>query len=86
MLFFKGAIFEFTHNLDGIYSQAQMGLLYDVPDQECLNNNKKIKILRAPTGIHDIIFDDTLSKNDYIIRGFVEIEVGIAPIRTQGLN
>ena len=41
LLFFKGAIYEFTHNIDVFYSQGQIALLYDLPIQENLDRNKK---------------------------------------------
>ena len=41
ILFFKGAIYEFTPNLDGIYSQEYMAILFDLPKQDDLNKNKK---------------------------------------------
>lgn len=66
LLFFRGAVFEFTHNLEGVYSQSQMALLYDLPTQDDLDRWKKIKILRAPSGLHDIEFNETLQKEDYI--------------------
>ena len=86
LLFFKGAIYEFTHNLDGIYSQAQMAILFDLPNQDDLDKNKKIKVLKAPTGLHDITFDHSSSKEYYLSKGFEEIEVGIAPIRTHAVS
>ena len=47
---------------------------------------KKTKDLKAPTGLHDIIFDSSLSKEYYFSKGFEEIEVGIAPIRTHAVS
>ena len=46
---------------------------------------KIIKVLEAPTGLHDIIFDHSSSKEFHFSKGFEEIEVGIAPIRTHGV-
>ena len=40
----------------------------------------------APTGLHDIEYDDSMSKDDYTAKGFHEVEVGMAPIRTQAIN
>ena len=86
LLFFKGAVYEFTQNCDGLYSQGQMALLYDLPNQDAISQNRKIKVLAAPTGLHDIEYDDSMSKDDYIAKGFHEVEVGMAPIRTQAIN
>ena len=34
-----------------------MDLLCDLPNQEDLNNQRKIRILEAPTGMKDVGFD-----------------------------
>ena len=86
LLFFKGAIYEFTHNLDEKYSQGQMALLFDLPNQEQINQNRKINVLAAPTGLHDIVYDNNKSKNDYIRMGFYEVKVGLASFRTIAIN
>jgi hypothetical protein len=86
LLFFKGAIYEFTHNMDNVYSQGQMDMLYELPEQDVLNSNRKVKVLAAPAGLYDIEYDITISKEDYINSGFYEVKVGIAPIRTQSFN
>ena len=86
LLFFKYAIYEFTHNLDGHYSQSQMAILYDLPDAEALQSNRKIEVLAAPPGLHDFEVNPALSKEDYIQKGFYAVKVGIAPMRTQKIN
>ena len=86
LLFFKHAIYEFTHNLDGHYSQSQMAILYDLPDAEAIQANRKIEVLAAPPGLHDFEIDPVLSKEDYIEMGFYAVKVGIAPMRTQRIN
>ena len=50
LLFFKGAIYEFTHNMDNVFSQGQMAMLFKLPEQDVLNSNRKVKVLAAPTG------------------------------------
>ena len=45
-----------------------------------------MKVLAAPTGLHDIEYDESTSKEDYIEKGFYEVEVGMAPIRTHSIN
>ena len=85
-MFFKGAIYEFTHNKDGVYSQGQMALLYDLPDEEIIVRNGNIKVLAVPTGIHDIDYNESTPKEEYLNLGFYEVDIGIAPIRTQSIN
>ena len=42
LLFFKGAIYTCTFNeTNGNFSQAQMALLYDIPDQSTIDNWQK---------------------------------------------
>ena len=86
ILFFKGALYEFTYNKDDEFSQGQMALLYDIPDQQTVAQGRKVKVLAAPTGLHDIQFDESKSKDDYLAMGFYEVQVGIAPIRTQAIS
>jgi hypothetical protein len=86
ILFFKGALYEFTYNKDNEFSQGQMALLYDIPDQQTVAQGRKVKVLAAPTGLHDIQFDESKSKDDYLAMGFYEVQVGIAPIRTQAIS
>ena len=86
LLFFRGAIYEFTYNCDGSFSQSQMAVLYDLPSQENLERFRKINVLIAPPGIHDIEFDPNLSKEEYINLGYVEVKVGKAPERIQSIG
>ena len=86
ILFFKGAIYEFTYNKDDKFSQGKMALFYDIPDQQTVAQSIKVKVLAAPTGLSDIQFDESNSNNDYLKMGFYEVKVGIAPIRTQAIS
>ena len=61
LLFCKSAIYEFTHNVDGYYSQSQMSVLCDLPSNEALQANRKIEVLAAPPGVHDLAVNQTLS-------------------------
>ena len=72
--------------MDNVFSQGQMAMLFELPEQDVLNNNRKVKVLAAPAGLHDIEYDINMSKEDYINSGFYEVKVGIAPIRTQSVN
>ena len=61
-------------------------LLFDLPSQDDLDNWRKIKVLVAPLGIKDIEYDITTLKIWYLDRGFVEVNIGIAPQRTHQLS
>jgi predicted GIY-YIG superfamily endonuclease len=86
LLFFRGAIFEMTFNAEGQFSNTQTCILFDIPSVDDLQNWRKIKVLKTPTGLREITFDPDASKEDYIEKGFVEVSVGIAPGRTQYLG
>lgn len=83
LLFYRGALFEFTYNKDGCFSQSQAAILFDLPNQENLNNWKKVKVLAAPPGVKDISFDPTASKEYYLAQGYKEVSVSTAPERSQ---
>ena len=86
LLFFCGAVYEFTYNKEGQFSQSQMAILIELPLQDDLDRHKKINILAAPPGIHDIEFDPTMVKEEYLIKGFKEVKVGLAPETTQSIG
>ena len=60
-----------------------MAILYDLPDIDSLNSNKKIEVLAAPPGLHDTEVDSSWSMIDFLMKGFYTAKVGIAPTRTQ---
>lgn len=86
LLFFKGAVYEFTYNQPGQFSYSQMALLLDVPTEEELKNFKKIKVLAAPPGLKEILYNKEKSKDEYILEGYVEVKVGVPVTRTKYLS
>ena len=87
LLFFIGAIFECTFNdTNGQFTQSQMALLLELPSKETLDRWEKIKLLLAPPGMKEIIFDEQLTKEEYLSIGFTEVRIGIAPERTHEVN
>ena len=46
ILFFRGAIFEMTFNMEGKFSNTQTVILNDLPSREDLSNWKNIKVLK----------------------------------------
>ena len=50
LLFSIGDIFECTFNAEGVHSQSQICILFDLPNQANLNEFKKIKVLLDPPG------------------------------------
>ena len=63
-----------------------MAILFGLTNQDYLDKNKRIQVLKAPTGLHDIIFDYSSPKEYYFSKGFDKVKVSIAPIRTHTVN
>ena len=86
LLFFVGAIYTCTFNHpNGDFSHSQMALLFELPDQEKLDNWQKIKMLVAPPGLKEVIYNANKTKNDYLNDGFKEIKMGVAKEYTQSI-
>ena len=66
LLFFKGTIYEIIFNKESEYSQLQIALLFDMPSEEDLTNQHKIKILIALNGLKEVVFDNNKTKEEYI--------------------
>lgn len=87
LLFFVGSVFEFTYNNKSFdFTQAQLGLMLDLPSQNDVDNFRKIPIMVAPAGIKVIEFDPEKSKADYENEGWVQKYVGESPTRTYSLK
>lgn len=89
LCFHKGAIFQCTHNKDGVYSRSQLALCYDLPDQSDLDQFKKIKILLFPPSVKfdSFSFDPTKPKEYYIEQlGFKEVMIEKAPENIQFID
>ena len=57
LLFFKGSTYSCTFNKTGVFSQAQMALMYDLPLQRDIDNWQPIIFLLAPPGMKFIEYD-----------------------------
>ena len=86
LLFYKGAIYSCTFNKSGLFSQAQMALMYDLPSQKDVDNWQPIKLLLAPPGTKSIQYDSNKLKQEYISEGYKEISMGVCNAYTQRLK
>ena len=86
ILFFKGALHQFTYNKDGKFSQSQLGLLLKLPDERCIEQFKKIEILVAPPGLKWTLYDPNKLESDYINEGWIKEYVGTAPERNHRIS
>ena len=55
-------MYDLTYNNEGKISASQMCILFDLPSQDDLDIHKKIQILVAPPGFHDIESNSTLTR------------------------
>ena len=60
--------------------------MFYLPSQEDLASWCKIKTLKYPLGLRNIEFYPNATKDIYLLQRFVEVEIGIAPERTQYLG
>ena len=86
LLFYKGAIYSCTFNKSGLFSQAQMALMYDLPSQKDVDNWQPIKLLLAPPGTKSIQYDSNKLKQEYISEGYKEISMGVCNAYMQRLK
>jgi predicted GIY-YIG superfamily endonuclease len=83
LMFFSGAIFSCTFNSPGKFSQAQMALLFDLPNQDDLDTWQSINILVAPPGLKDVVYDANKSKEEYKLEGYKEVQMTTCKEYTQ---
>ena len=63
-------------NKEGQFSNTQTAILYDLPSEDDLLNWKKIKVLKTPLGIREVVYDPEMTKEEYLEKGFEEVLVG----------
>ena len=85
LLFEKGLIYTCTFN-DNKQSNTQKAILFDLPSQQSLDSFEPFKILLAPPGCKDVIYDSNATKESYLERGFVEISIKCAPHKIVSLS
>ena len=68
LLFFRGAIYQCTYNEDGVFSQSQLALCFELPEQADLDNFRKVNILLFPPNmkLDSFEFDPECPKNYYV--------------------
>ena len=82
LLFFVGAVYQFTYNEDGKFSQSQLGLLLELPSQCVIDNFRPINILVSPPGNNFLEYNPNMTMNDYIQDGWVLTSIGVSPERS----
>jgi predicted GIY-YIG superfamily endonuclease len=82
---FDFAVYEFTFNMPGEFSQTQLAVLCEVPAQETVDHYRPIQVLCAPPGTKYIDFEIE-SKQQLVGLGWVERSVGAAPQHNRSLR
>ena len=83
LLFFVGAVYQFTYNEDGKFSQSQLCLLLELPSKFDIDNFRAIQVMVSPPGNNFLEYDPNMIMDDYIQDGWVLTSVGVAPERPQ---
>jgi predicted GIY-YIG superfamily endonuclease len=78
LAFFQFAVYEFTFNREKEFSQTQLAILCDVPDQQTVEEYRPIPVLCAPPGTKYIDFQ-VESKQQLIDLGWTEQHAIAAP-------
>ena len=86
LLFFVGAVYQFTYNEDGVFTQSQLGFLLDLPSHSIIDSFGKIPIMVAPPGMKIIEYDSIKTRDDYINDGWIKQYVGPSPERTHNMQ
>ena len=86
ILFFKGALFQFTFNQDKEFSQSQLCLLLKIPTRRDLSIFKKIEVLVAPPGLKWTTYDSEKQEEEYIAEGWRKQLVGTSTDRTHRIS
>ena len=62
LLFKVGLIYEFTFNKEGVYSQSERAILFDLPSETNLRQFNLTKVLLALPGCKEVIYYEGASK------------------------
>ena len=84
-IFEVGLIYLCTFN-DSKKSNTQKAILFDLPDQDALNNFRLIKVLLAPPGCKDISYSTDDTKQSFFDCKFVETSIECAPRKIHPLK
>ena len=79
ILFYPKALFHFTFNCPGRFCHTQLGLVWNIPDQSCLDNFEPIDIYVAPAGSRIVDFEIN-EENDLLSRGWRLEKLTTAPM------
>ena len=79
-------IYECTFNKEGVHSQSQRAILFDLLSETNLRQFNSIKVLLAPLGYKEVIYYEGASKESYFEKEFVEFSIGYTPEQIKNLS
>ena len=85
LLFEVGLVYLCTFN-DNKKSNSQKAILFYLHDQAALDSFAPIKMLLAPPGCKNVIYEEGARKESYLARGFVETSIECAPHKIHKLQ
>jgi predicted GIY-YIG superfamily endonuclease len=80
LLFEVGLIYTCTFN-DKRKSNSQKAILYDLPSQQTLDSFGSIKVLLAPPGCKEVMYENGRTKESYLEMGYIETSIECAPYK-----
>ena len=80
--FYKGAVYQFTHNCAGKFNATQLAFLLDMPSTEQLAKFDDIEIFVAPAGTKAVNPSELDSEVTLLNQGWLKTKVGVAPSRS----
>ena len=80
LLFEVGLVYICTFN-DNKKSNSQKAILYELLAQETLDRFERIKVLLAPPGCKEVIYNENKPKEYYFDKPFKETSIGLVQIR-----
>jgi hypothetical protein len=87
IILFKGAVYEFTYNEKGLFSQSQIGVMINLPNRNNMNQNtfEKIILYVAPTGMKNYVYSSDHNEDFLESKGFKKVSIGCIPDRIHAL-
>ena len=80
LLFEVGLIYTCTFN-DKRKSNSQKAILYDLPNQQTLDSFGSIKVLLAPPGCKEVMYENGRAKESYLEMGYIETSIECTPYK-----
>ena len=85
LLFFVGAVFEFTYNERGKFSQSQLAVMMELPEVQDNGSFEKISLYIAPPGVKEYVYSSEHTCSFLESKGWKRESIGCVPERIYSL-